>query len=90
MLSSVESSPPLSFADTIRKIIRVGGCNCSRANMVGACLGANYGFQEVPFHGMVSTPSTYTLGISTDWMLRTDKLEEIFNLALLTMSHDIE
>jgi hypothetical protein len=31
------------FAATVRCVIRCGGCNCSRANWVGACLGAIHG-----------------------------------------------
>ena len=41
----------LSYSDIIRKIIKVGGCNCSRANIVGAYLGACYGFEACDVSG---------------------------------------
>ena len=41
----------LSYSDIIRKIIKVGGCNCSRANIVGAYLGACYGFEACDSSG---------------------------------------
>ena len=65
----------LGYADTIRKVIKVGGCNCSRANFVGACLGAIYGLQ------IENDPST-THGIPMEWILKTDKCLDIFTLAL--------
>ena len=36
------------YAETIRSIIRGGGCNCSRANFAGALLGAEAGVESVP------------------------------------------
>ena len=65
----------LGYADTIRKVIKVGGCNCSRANFVGACLGAIYGIQ------IENEPST-AHGIPMEWILKTDKCLDIFELAL--------
>ena len=41
----------LSYSGIIRKIIKVGGCNCSRANIVGAYLGACYGFDACDVSG---------------------------------------
>lgn len=81
LVTAAESATPQSFADIIRQVIRVGGCNCSRANMVGACLGAVYGFQEAPFSD--SSSSSGSLGISTEWLMKTDKAAEIFDLALV-------
>ncbi len=80
LLSASRGESALSFADTVRMVIRVGGCNCSRANMVGACLGAAYGFQDTPFSG--DTTQSSELGIPTDWLVRTDKGLEIFEMAL--------
>lgn len=61
------------FAAGIRLVIKAGGCNCSRANLAGACLGAKYGFD---IDG--DTPS----GIPLEWMVKTDKVEEVLGLAL--------
>lgn len=88
LLTAVEGDKPLSFADLIRQVIRVGGCNCSRANMVGACLGAAYGFQEASFkdittNDIMNDSKITSLGMPTEWLLKTDKIEEIFNLALV-------
>ena len=58
-----------SYAEGIRRNIVGGGCNCSRANFVGACLGAAYGIGE-------------TNGIPLEWLERTDKGLVIFELAL--------
>jgi len=58
-----------SYAQGIRSTIKAGGCNCSRANFVGACLGAMYGFDE-------------DRGIPLDWICKTHKAQEIMNLAI--------
>jgi hypothetical protein len=31
------------YSWAIRSILRSGGCNCSKGNLAGACLGAAYG-----------------------------------------------
>ena len=31
------------YVGAVRDVLKSGGCNCSRANFVGACLGAAYG-----------------------------------------------
>jgi hypothetical protein len=67
--TSAKPGAKLGFAEAIRKVIKGGGCNCSRANFAGACLGAAYGFEG-------------ELGIPLDWLVRTDKAEEILQLAL--------
>ena len=37
-----------SFSTAVRKLIRSGGCNCSKVNFAGACLGAAFGvFDDV-------------------------------------------
>jgi ADP-ribosylglycohydrolase len=36
------------FAEAVRRNIRAGGCNCSRGNLIGACLGAIYGIDGIP------------------------------------------
>ena len=43
-----DSAFAAGFADAIRLVIRAGGCNCSRANLAGALLGAAFGLQEAP------------------------------------------
>lgn len=70
---SVETSKRLSYADAIRRVIMVGGCNCSKANFVGACLGAAYG---------IEIDSDKGLGIPIEWIDKTDKGWEIFAMAL--------
>jgi len=34
------------YVGAVRDVLKSGGCNCSRANFVGACLGAAYGFER--------------------------------------------
>lgn len=58
-----------SFVEGVRKNILAGGCNCSRANFIGACLGAKYGL------GGES-------GIPVEWISKTSEGELIFALAL--------
>jgi ADP-ribosylglycohydrolase len=58
-----------NYCDGIRKTIKAGGCNCSRANFIGCVLGAIYGFNEEN-------------GISKDWLQNTDKSTEILELAI--------
>ena len=58
-----------NYCDGIRKTIKAGGCNCSRANFIGCILGAIYGFNEEN-------------GISKDWLQNTDKSTEILELAI--------
>lgn len=49
--------------------LQAGGCNCSRANLAGALLGAAYG---------IGTPN----GIPLEWIDRTDKGQDIFQRAI--------
>jgi len=58
-----------SFVSAVRRNLLAGGCNCSRANFIGACIGALVGIGG-------------DKGIPIDWVRRTDKGEEIFALAL--------
>lgn len=58
-----------SFTEGIRRNIVAGGCNCSRANFLGAVLGAAYGLDE---------PN----GIPLDWLAQTDRGLETLELAL--------
>jgi len=66
MLAVVSSA---SFTDGVRKVIMGGGCNCSRANLAGACLGAAHGFGG-------------DAGIPFEWLEKTDRIDEILTLAL--------
>ena len=34
------------YVGAVRDVLKSGGCNCSRANFVGACLGAAYGYYD--------------------------------------------
>lgn len=58
-----------SYSEGIRRNLLAGGCNCSRANFVGACLGAAYGIGEEN-------------GIPLEWISRTDKAFETLELAI--------
>ena len=58
-----------SYPDVVRKIIRSGGCNCSKNNFAGACFGALYGLGGEK-------------GIPTEWIEKTEGIEEIMTLAL--------
>lgn len=66
VLATITSS---SYAECIRKIAKGGGCNCSRANLAGAVLGA--------VHGLGGDK-----GIPLSWIEKTDKIAEIIELAL--------
>jgi len=37
-----------SYKDAMHKTIKAGGCNCSRANFVGAYFAALKGFENIP------------------------------------------
>ena len=65
------------FAGAIRRIIRAGGCNCSRANLAGALLGAEFGFGG-PY------------GVPLDWIEKTDRANEVMRLCLERLEGDAE
>merc|ERR1712183_619353 len=50
-----------SFVDAVRLNITGGGCNSSRANVIGACYGAKYGIDGIPL----------------DWMKKVKNIEHI-------------
>jgi ADP-ribosylglycohydrolase len=58
-----------SYTEGVRRNLRAGGCNCSRANFLGACLGAAYGMDTAN-------------GIPAEWLARTDKGMEVLEMAL--------
>ena len=59
-----------SYSEGVRKTIRAGGCNCSRAVFAGAMSGAMYGIEAVPL----------------DWMEKTTGIERILTKALKVYS----
>lgn len=59
-----------SFTEAVRKTIRAGGCNCSRAFFIGAMCGAKYGIEGIP----------------GEWVEKTTHSEEILTLALKAFS----
>lgn len=84
--SSSSSSSSSGFVDAVRITIKGGGCNCSRANLVGACCGALFGF-NLESSTSSTPPSTSTddasfKGIPIEWIAQTDRGEEILNLAI--------
>ena len=56
----------VDYVSTAREVMVVGGCNCSRLGLVGACLGARYGLESVPL----------------DWVERTDSAKHALELAM--------
>ena len=50
-----------SYAGAIRETILSGGDCCSRSNLIGACLGAKFGIQNIPF----------------EWLNQVDDIENI-------------
>ena len=60
-----------SFAEGTRKTVRAGGCNCSRANLAGALLGARFGLLDEAQGG-----------IPAEWILKADKGLEVLRLAI--------
>jgi len=59
-----------SFVDTIRDVIRAGGCNCSRGNYAGALAGAREGVQGIPEH----------------WLGKVNGIEKIAEMAIKASS----
>ena len=61
------------FQETIRAVLRAGGCNCSRANYAGALLGAGEGLTVIP----------------SNWLNRVNRAEDIVNTVLMAanLSH---
>ena len=55
-----------SYAEGIRETIRCAGALCARSNFIGACLGAKYGIQNIPF----------------DWIERVEGMEQIIENSL--------
>ena len=53
-------------APAVREVIKAGGNNCIRVIVVGACLGAKYGLDEIPL----------------TWFEKTDAAKEALELSL--------
>ena len=51
------------FQETLRAVLRAGGCNCSRANYAGALLGASEGLAVIP----------------SNWLDSVNRAEDIVN-----------
>ena len=79
--STSDSSDEEKFRTVIRKIIRSGGCNCSRANLAGAVLGASYGVCDDDEASTSSRLLRSSNGIPLSWMLRCEDIAEIVDLA---------
>lgn len=83
--STTNASDHSKFSTAIRKIIRAGGCNCSRGNLAGAILGATYGVhvdnEETYAEPLHSELYRSTSGIPISWMLRCDDIESVVDLA---------
>ena len=50
-----------SYQEAICETILCGGDSCSRANLIGACLGAKFGIQGIP----------------QEWMAKVDGIEDV-------------
>jgi hypothetical protein len=67
------------YCTTIRMIVRSGGCNCSRSNIVGAIVGAVYGiFNSI---GISDTVDETRKSIPFEWIQQTDGIVEILEKA---------
>ena len=47
-----------SYVDGVRNTLVAGGCNCSRATFVGACLAAQFGIDGIPMQWIRKTNSS--------------------------------
>lgn len=54
------------YMTAVRRVGLVGGCNCSRVSLVGACLGAKFGLESIP----------------QEWLEKTDAAKHALSLAL--------
>lgn len=54
------------YASAVREVLKAGGNNCIREVVVGACLGAKYGLDEIPL----------------TWFEKTDAAKEALELSL--------
>ena len=54
------------YVRVVREVALVGGCNCSRVSLVGACLGAKFGLEAIPL----------------DWMEKTEVAVKALSLAI--------
>lgn len=43
------------YVTPVRRVCLVCGCNCSRASLVGACLGAKFGLDAIPLEWLEKT-----------------------------------
>ena len=55
-----------SYTESIRETIKFGGDSCTRAHLIGACLGAKFGMEGIP----------------KDWLVKVDNIEDIIEKAL--------
>ena len=55
-----------SYTEAVRRTVRAGGCNCSRAFFIGAMCGAKYGIEGIP----------------REWIDNTTHAEKILSLAI--------
>ena len=59
-----------SYPDAIRETVLCGGDSCSRANLIGACLGAKFGLKGIP----------------EEWLSKIDGIDSILKNAILCFS----
>ncbi len=76
---AVLDSHECGFSGSIRKVIKAGGCNCSRANLAGACLGAAYGFES---YGGDDAIRGDPRGIPLSWVQRSFRGVDVLRLAV--------
>ena len=67
-----------SFRDGVEKNLRGGGCNCSRANMAGALLGARWGVEL----GAAEGGGEGERGVPVAWIEQTEGGGELFALVV--------
>ncbi len=53
--SLLDADVSADYVRAVRQVGLVGGCNCSRVSLVGACLGAKFGVDCIPMEWMEKT-----------------------------------
>ena len=64
--SLVSINTAKNYPDAIRETIYCGGDSCTRANFIGACLGAKFGIQGIP----------------KEWLAQVDGIQDIIEKSI--------
>jgi len=74
------------YVEAGRDVLKSGGCNCCRANFVGACLGAAYGCYDDSDPVTAEESRRGSKGIPRSWLLRTTDIVDIMALSIKLFS----